>query len=551
MKNFNTLNIHYNLFSENKKKKSIILFLLIASVLEMSGIALIYPLVALFFNLNINKGIVYDRLIDILTYYNFYDLKIILIFFLFFLLLLKAFFLIYFRYLLSNNSFNIILKYRKKIFKNLFLSKYGYVQEKLSKITNTLTYQSDAVGSAVTNQFNIIGNFINISILFLLFIIFSFKIFLISLLLIIVSTFFFRFLISFVKILSGKLLDSQKKYYLVINETLKNYQYLKVSNSYSHLYFNFVKILINIKNNNILFVLVNRGTQFLSEPITVLLILLTFYIAIDYLNFDIALAGVLFIICLRLYGGILKLFDNIQSYKKDLVSYKDLNLFLNNIQNNIENKKRDKILPLFRKIIINNLTFSQKEKIIFKNLSFEIDKNTLVLIKGKSGSGKSTLLNCLTGLIEPTDGQITYDNINIYDINKNDLKNKIGYVLQENFFFHGSIIENLKFNNKNIDLAELDRLAKILNLNNLIKENININEATSNLSIGEKQRLALLRELIKKPQVLILDEVTSSIDQKSINLIISYIKLLKKNVTIVAVTHKDDFDEISDKIIEF
>jgi ABC-type multidrug transport system fused ATPase/permease subunit len=551
MKNFSTLNIHYNLFFENKKKKLIILFLLIASVLEMSGIALIYPLVALFFNLNINKGIIYDRLISILNHYNFYDLKIIFIFFLFFLLLLKAFFLIYFRYLLSNNSFNIILEYRKKIFRNLFLSKYGYVQEKLSKITNTLTYQSDAVGSAITNQFNIIGNLINIFFLFLLFIIFSFKIFLISLLLIIVSTFCFKFLISFVKILSGKLLDSQKKYYLVINETLKNYQYLKVSNSYSRLYFSFIKILINIKNNNVLFVLVNRGTQFLSEPIIVLLILLTFYIAIDYLNFDIALAGVLFIICLRLYGSILKLFDNIQSYKKDLVSYKDLNLFLSDIQSNIERKKRDKELPIFRKIIINNLTFSHKEKVIFKNLSFEIDKNSLVLIKGKSGSGKSTFLNCLTGLIEPTSGQITYDNTNINEISKKDLKNKIGYVLQENFFFHGSIIENLKFNNKYIDLTELDRLAHILNLNNLIRENININEATSNLSIGEKQRMALLRELIKKPSILILDEVTSSIDQKSINLIISYIKLLKKNVTILAVTHKDDFDEISDKIIEF
>jgi ABC-type bacteriocin/lantibiotic exporter with double-glycine peptidase domain len=296
---------------------------------------------------------------------------------------------------------------------------------------------------------------------------------------------------------------------------------------------------------------VNRGTQFLSEPIIVLLILLTFYIAIDYLNFDIALAGVLFIICLRLYGSILKLFDNIQSYKKDLVSYKDLNLFLSDIQNNIERKKRDKELPLFRKIIINNLTFLQKEKIIFKNLSFEIDKNSLALIKGKSGSGKSTFLNCLTGLIEPASGQITYDNTNINEVSKKDLKNKIGYVLQENFFFHGSIIENLKFNNNYIDLTELDRLAHILNLNNLIRENININEAVSNLSIGEKQRLALLRELIKKPSILILDEVTSSIDQKSINLIISYIKLLKKYVTILAVTHKDDFDEISDKIIEF
>lgn len=92
MKNFNTLNVHYNLFSENKKKKLIILFLLIASVLEMSGIALIYPLVSLFFNLNINKSIIYDRLISILNYYNFYDLKIILILFLFLLLLLKAFF---------------------------------------------------------------------------------------------------------------------------------------------------------------------------------------------------------------------------------------------------------------------------------------------------------------------------------------------------------------------------------------------------------------------------------------------------------------------------
>jgi ABC-type multidrug transport system fused ATPase/permease subunit len=551
MKNFSNLKFHYVLFSENKKKFLLILYLLIASFLEMSGIALIYPLIALFFNLDINKNIIYDHLINIINYDNFYDVKVIFIFLLVFFLLLKAFFLIYFRYLLANNSFNIILKYRKQFFKNLFLAKYGYVQEKLSKITNILTYQTDAVGSAVTNQFNIISNFINIFFLFLLFIIFSFKIFIISLLLIFVSAFFFKFLVNFVKILSGRLLNSQKEYYLVINETLKNYQYLKASNFYDNLYFAFIKILINIKNNNILFVLVNRGTQFLSEPIIALLILLTFYIAIDYLNFDIALAGVLFIICLRLYGSILKLFDNIQSYKKDLVSYKDLNLFLTNIQNNIEYKKKNKVFPIFNKIIIKKLTFLQNEKLIFKNLNLEIDKNSLTLVKGRSGSGKSTLLNCLMGLIVPTEGEITYDSTNINEVDRKDLRNKIGYVLQENFFFHGSVIENLQFNNKDIDLTELDRLTNILNLNDLVKKNIIINEATSNLSLGEKQRLAFLRELIKKPSMLILDEVTSSIDQESINLIVNYIKLLKKNVTIIAVTHQDDFDEISDKIIEF
>jgi ABC-type bacteriocin/lantibiotic exporter with double-glycine peptidase domain len=288
----------------------------------------------------------------------------------------------------------------------------------------------------------------------------------------------------------------------------------------------------------------------LSEPIIALLILLTFYIAIDYLNFDIALAGVLFIICLRLYGSILKLFDNIQSYKKDLVSYKDLNLFLTNIQNNIEYKKKNKVFPIFNKIIIKKLTFLQNEKLIFKNLNLEIDKNSLTLVKGRSGSGKSTLLNCLMGLIVPTEGEITYDSTNINEVDRKDLRNKIGYVLQENFFFHGSVIKNLQFNNKDIDLTELDRLTNILNLNDLVKKNIIINEATSNLSLGEKQRLAFLRELIKKPSMLILDEVTSSIDQESINLIVNYIKLLKKNVTIIAVTHQDDFDEISDKIIQ-
>lgn len=352
----------------------------------------------------------------------------------------------------------------------------------------------------------------------------------ISFFLIIISAFLFKFLINFVRIISTKLLISQQKYYLIINETLKNYQYLKISNSYSKLYFKFVKLLTEIKKNNIIFVFINRGTQSLSEPIIAFLIILTFYIAIDYLNFNIALAGVLFIICSRLYSQVLKLFDNIQSYKKDLVSYDHLNLFLSDFVNNVEQENGKEEFSLFDKIEVENITFLQNKKIIFKNLSFIINKNSLTLIKGRSGSGKTTLLNCLCGLLKINSGIIKYDKKNINNINRNSLANNTGYALQENFFFNGSVIDNLKFNNRHFDIPKVNNLAKILDLNDIIDKNIIINESTSNLSIGEKQRLALIRELIKKPKLLILDEVTSSIDQNSTNAIVNYIKFLKKRL---------------------
>ena len=118
------------------------------------------------------------------------------------------------------------------------------------------------------------------------------------------------------------------------------------------------------------------------------------------------------------------------------------------------------------------------------------------------------------------------------------------------FFFNGSVIDNLKFNNRHFDIPKVNNLAKILDLNDIIDKNIIINESTSNLSIGEKQRLALIRELIRKPKFLILDEVTSSIDQNSTNAIVNYIKFLKKEITIVVVAHKNDFDELADNTIQ-
>jgi ABC-type bacteriocin/lantibiotic exporter with double-glycine peptidase domain len=540
----------YSLFRESKKKTFILLLLIFASIFEASGIALIYPLVAKFFNLTVEKNIFFEKLAIVNNYYNFENEKFFIIILLISFLILKSIFLTYFRILLARNSFDIVIKFRKKIFKSFFNAKYGYLQERLSSAINFFTYQSEIVGSAVTNQFNVISNLIGIFFLFLLFAIFSFQIFLISFFLIIISAFLFKFLINFVRIISTKLLISQQKYYLIINETLKNYQYLKISNSYSKLYFKFVKLLIEIKKNNIIFVFINRGTQSFSEPIIVFLIILTFYIAIDYLNFNIALAGVLFIICSRLYSQVLKLFDNFQSYKKDLVSYDHINLFLSDFVNNAEQENRKEEFSLFDKIEVQNITFLQNKKIIFKNLSFLINKNSLTLIKGRSGSGKTTLLNCLCGLLKINSGIIKYDKKNINNINRNSLANNTGYVLQENFFFNGSVIDNLKFNNRHFDIPKVNNLAKILDLNDIIDKNIIINESTSNLSIGEKQRLALIRELIRKPKLLILDEVTSSIDQNSTNAIVNYIKFLKKEITVVVVAHKNDFDELADNIIQ-
>ncbi len=211
---------------------------------------------------------------------------------------------------------------------------------------------------------------------------------------------------------------------------------------------------------------------------------------------------------------------------------------------------------LNQSIICKDLKFIHKNReILFNDVSCEIKSKKFTSIIGESGSGKTTLINLLLGLYQNYNGLIIYDKDNLKDLNLISLRRKIGYVPQESNFFNSTIKENLLWSNPKAsdeDFFKILDMVKLENLVNSLPENLNTNigQMGNNISGGQKQRLSLARALIKKPEILLLDEPTSSLDEQSENIIKDTLIKLKDRVTIILISHKKNMIEIADSIYE-
>ena len=153
----------------------------------------------------------------------------------------------------------------------------------------------------------------------------------------------------------------------------------------------------------------------------------------------------------------------------------------------------------------------------------------------------------------PSSGKIIFDDHNLQDININSIREIIGYVPQEPILFDGTILENLEIINKNLKNNEVNEILKISNCDEFITKfdngiNTSVGERGKNISGGQRQRIALARALIKKPQILVLDEPTNSLDKKSSDLIYSSIKSLKNKMTIILISHEDLNIDLIDRV---
>ncbi len=198
----------------------------------------------------------------------------------------------------------------------------------------------------------------------------------------------------------------------------------------------------------------------------------------------------------------------------------------------------------------------------YKNSKFEllipnliIKKNSYIGLKGASGSGKSTLVNLILGLIEPQSGKIKIDNSELNQSSKKNWYKKIGFLPQEVTLINDTILYNITFgtNEKNKNFGLINKLFQELSLENLVdrlKDPIfKVGEKGTSLSGGEKQRLGLVRALYRNPELLILDEPTSSIDKYSSDKIMNFIHSLK-NTTKIIISHNNSDLEHCDDVFE-
>ena len=212
-------------------------------------------------------------------------------------------------------------------------------------------------------------------------------------------------------------------------------------------------------------------------------------------------------------------------------------------------------LEKINNIQIENLNFSYNEnKQILNNINIEVNSNDKIAIVGKTGSGKTTLVNLLCRFYELKDGTIKINGQDYKKYELSDLREQIGYVMQDVVIFEGNVFENINYANKKVSEEEIINICKKLNLHNKIislekgyKTNLNKNKDL--LSQGEKQMINFARILVEKSSMIILDEVTSSLSYEYEELIKNAINEIIKGRICIIIAHRLSTIKSCDKIL--
>lgn len=216
------------------------------------------------------------------------------------------------------------------------------------------------------------------------------------------------------------------------------------------------------------------------------------------------------------------------------------------------------IVPIFNKSIrFDNVWFKyKKDEWVLKDINFEIKKGEKIAFVGASGSGKTTTVSLLERFYAVDKGSITVDSNNINDFPLQQWRKMIGLVLQDIYLFPGNIIENVRIYNNDINKEQVEKALKAVEADNFISKkkhgiDMELNERGQNISVGEKQLLSFARALVISPEIVIMDEATSSVDAQTEKKIQKVMDKILKNKTAIIVAHRLSSVVNADKILLF
>lgn len=545
----------YLLSSKEKNFFYLFIFLnFLINLIDLLGIGLLIPLIE-----NLITG-------DEYFYFSFKNLELtiefkILLYSLIFIFFVKSIFSTLHRYYLLKYLKNVEKRLIRNLFKKyLTISWSSYLKQKNSVyVRNIFSGIPEYISKVITPLNMIISEYIWLTLLYLFVIFVNYKV--AFLILLAGSIIFIFYNLTFKK--KSKSLGKIRQQLI-----------LKIFNSISQIFNNFKSIKIeqkesffldNFKKVHDTFLLTNYRQKFFEslpriwiEFYFIFLILISLFFVIfssENSENSIAFFGFLIVVFIK----------TTPSLNKILLFKQNIN-FSNEICNNLFEEfrnqervedilinKEKKNIKFLDKIEFKNVSFSFSDKKLIDNLNFTVKKNTINLILGPSGSGKTTLTNLLLGLLDPLNGRIEVDSLDLKK-NKSYWYDKSSYVSQDVILLNSNIQENIAFGEEKIDYDKLNYAIKLSGLDKFIenledKEKTEISDNSINISGGEKKRIAIARALYKKSDLIILDEPTNGLDEKNVNIVAETVKNLKKITTVIIVTHnKDHFTEY-DQII--
>ncbi len=210
----------------------------------------------------------------------------------------------------------------------------------------------------------------------------------------------------------------------------------------------------------------------------------------------------------------------------------------------IEDGNEGAAVELHGNIEIDHVSFGYEDSDeVLRDVNLEIKAGDFVGLVGKSGVGKSTLINLIMRMYDVDEGAIRIDGVDIRDLPQEQLRREMGVVLQENFLFTGSVLQNLTYAKPDATLEEVIQAAKSAGAHEFIIRlpdgyNTYVGERGHTLSGGERQRISIARALLHNPKILILDEATSALDTETEKLIQDALQQLSKGRTTIAIAHR-------------
>lgn len=315
------------------------------------------------------------------------------------------------------------------------------------------------------------------------------------------------------------------------------------------------KEINNLRTANKQMVVLTEAVRLLPEPLIAASLALGLYFALVVWqgNFEVLL--VLAVLFSRSVGGVSIIQQSYQNLVGKEGGYWDIHDITEDALLN-EEVNRGSEPPVFQTALsLRGVTFSYDGKKVLEDTDLEIPAGEILAISGPSGTGKTTLVDILIGLRKPDSGDILVDDLPFTAMDIVSWRSMIGYVLQETYLFHDSILMNVTLGDSDLSVADVElalRQAHAWEFVSNLAEGMHtiVGEHGSKLSGGQRQRIAIARALVRKPRLLVLDEGTAALDSETEGAVCRTLRELRGQMTIIVISHQRALLDAADMIIQ-